>query len=112
MIPDTMSPLVQIFLMGAAGGLAVGIALKKLNKAIAAAIGLLMLAVNASYLAKMMGYELNLPAFSDIAQTIVDLSPITPAQISEQIGPYMPLFTSIPFIGGAVAGAWIGLKIA
>jgi len=112
MIPETMSPLVQIFLMGAVGGLAVGVALRKLNKVIAAAIGLLMIAVNASYLAKMMGYELNLPAFSDIAQTIIDLSPITPVQISEQMGPYMPLFTSIPFIGGAVAGAWIGLKLA
>ena len=112
MIPETMSPLVQIFLMGAVGGLAVGVTLRKLNKVIAATIGLLMLAVNASYLAKMMGYELNLPAFSDIAQIIIDLSPITPAQISEQIGPYMLLFTSIPFIGGAVAGAWIGLKLA
>ncbi len=112
MIPETMSPLIQIFLMGAVAGLVVGVALRKLNKIIAAAIGLLMLAVNASYLAKMMGYELNLPAFSDIAQTIIDLSPITPSQISEQIGPYMPLFTSIPFIGGVIAGAWIGLKLA
>lgn len=112
MIPDTISPFIQIFLMGAVAGLAVGIALRKLNKVIAVAISILMLAINASYLAKMMGYQLNLPAFDDIAQTIINLSPITPGQISLQLGQYMPLFTSIPFIGGVVSGVWIGFKIA
>ena len=112
MIPETLNPLTQIFLMGAVAGLVVGYALRKLNKVITAAIGLLMFAMNASYLAMMMGYDLNLPAFDQIAETIIGLSPITPGQISEQMGPFMPLFTSIPFLGGIVVGVWIGFKIA
>jgi uncharacterized membrane protein (Fun14 family) len=112
MIPETLNPLTQIFLMGAVAGVVVGFAIRKLNKVIAAALGFFMLAMNASYLAMMMGFNLNLPAFDQIAETIISLSPITPEQISDQMGPYMPLFTSIPFIGGALAGVWIGFKIA
>jgi uncharacterized membrane protein (Fun14 family) len=112
MVSEYLQPMAYIFTQGALLGLVVGFAFRKLNKLIAAVIGLALLAVNLLGFVKMMEIKLPIPQLDQLAETILQLLPFAPTDLTDRLGPMMPLLTSLPFIGGAVAGAWIGFKLA
>ena len=101
-------PLIYIAGQGALVGLVIGFMIRKLNKAIAATMGLLIIAINVFWFLRMLEIPINLPAIDPI----LDLLPVQPADIVDQYGGMMPAVSSLPFIGGAIVGLWIGFKIA
>ena len=90
----------------------IGFAVRRLNKAIAAAVGLLFLAVNLLWIARMMEIDLAIPQLNALIDNLVALLPFTPQELIETYGPNLGTLTSLPFIGGLLAGIWIGFKLA
>jgi hypothetical protein len=82
--------------------------IRKLNKVIAATIGFLIIAIKVFWFLRMMEIPIKLPAIDPI----LDLLPVQPADLIDQYGSMMPAVSSLPFIGGALFGLWIGFKIA
>ena len=90
----------------------IGFAVRKLNKAIAATVGLLFLVVNVLWIARMMEIDLTIPQLNALMDNLVALLPFTPSELIESYGPNLGTLTSLPFIGGLLVGARIGFKLA
>ncbi|MCW3978732.1 MAG: FUN14 domain-containing protein [Candidatus Bathyarchaeota archaeon] len=107
-----LEPMAYVFVQGAIAGLIVGFAVRKLNKAIAAAIGFALLAVNVLWFARMMEIDLQIPQLNELVDSLLELLPFSPSEVAGELGPMMPLLTSLPFVGGFLVGGWIGFKVA
>lgn len=106
-------PVIYIFAQGGIAGLIVGFAIRKLNKVIAATVGLLFLVVNLLWIAKMMELDLSIPPqISAIIDAATSYIPFTSQDLVDAFGPLVPALTSLPFVGGALVGLWIGFKLA
>ncbi len=89
-----------------------GFAVRKLNKAIAAAVGLVFMATNVLWIARMMEIDLAITQFNTLIDNLVALFPFTPQELIESYGPNLGTLTSLSFIGGLLTGIWIGFKLA
>ena len=107
-----LEPMAYVFVQGAIAGLIVGFAVRKLNKVIAAAIGFALLAVNVLWFARMMEIDLQIPQLNELVDSMLELLPFSPSEVAGELGPMMPLLTSLPFVGGFLVGGWIGFKVA
>jgi uncharacterized membrane protein (Fun14 family) len=105
-------PVIYIFAQGGLAGMVIGFAVRKLNKAIAAAVGLLFLVVNVLWIARMMEIDLAIPQLNALIDNLMALLPFTPQELIETYGPNLGTLTSLPFIGGLLVGIWIGFKLA
>ena len=101
-------PLIYIAGQGALVGLVIGYMIRKLNKVIAATMGLAIILINVFWFLRMLEIPINLPAID----LILDLLPVQPADLIDQYGGMMPAVSSLPFIGGALLGQRIEFKIA
>ena len=90
----------------------IGFSVRKLNKAIAATVGLLFLVVNVLWIARMMEIDLAIPQLNALIDNLVALLPFTPQELIETYGSNLGALTSLPFIGGLLVGIWIGFKFA
>ena len=105
-------PIVYILAQGGLTGMVIGFAVRKLNKAIAATVGLLFLVVNVLWIARMMEIDLAIPQLNALIDNLVALLPFTPQELIETYGSNLGTLTSLPFIGGPLIGIWIGFKLA
>lgn len=105
-------PLAYVFVQGLIVGLVFGFALRRLNKAIAALLGFSILAINVIWFARMMGIELPVPEVNEVVDSILRMFPFTFSDVEEQFGSLMPVLTSLPFIGGLLAGTFLGFRLA
>ena len=105
-------PIVYILAQGGLAGMVIGFAVRKLNKAIAATVGLLFLVVNVLWIARMMEIDLAIPQLNALIDNLVALLPFTPQELIETYGSNLGTLTSLPFIGGPLIGIWIGFKLA
>ena len=96
---------------GGLAGIVVGFAVRKLNKAIAAAVGLAFMAINVLWIARMMEIDLAIPQLNVLIDNLVALIPYAPQELIEAYGPSIAFLTSLPFIGGFLVGAWVGFKL-
>ncbi|MGD2201584.1 MAG: FUN14 domain-containing protein [Candidatus Bathyarchaeota archaeon] len=110
---ELIRPLAYIFGGGLLAGLVVGFALRKLNKVVAAFLGLSFLSVNILWLIRILELDLDLPpqinAISDVIATVL---PQISNDLKRAIGPALTLTTTLPFVGGFIFGGWIGFKLA
>jgi len=107
-----LEPVAYVFVQGAIVGLIMGVAVRKLNKVIAAVIGFTLFAVNMLWFARMMGIDLNIPQLNNLADGLLEMLPFSPSEVAGELGPMMPLVASLPFIGGFLVGGWVGFKVA
>jgi uncharacterized membrane protein (Fun14 family) len=105
-------PVIYILAQGGLAGMVIGFAIRKLNKAIAATVGLLFLVVNVLWIARMMEIDLAIPRLNALIDNLMALLPFTPQELIETYGTNLGTLTSLPFIGGLIAGIWIGFKLA
>jgi uncharacterized membrane protein (Fun14 family) len=109
---DLIQPITYIAGQGIIAGLITGYAVRKLNKVIAAALGLALVAVNVGWFIKILGIETSIPLLDEALDALITLLPYSPQQLFLGLEPSLPLLTSIPFAGGFILGTWIGFKIA
>ena len=109
---QTWEPMIYIFAQGGLTGMVTGFAVRKLNKAIAAAVGSAFLAVNVLQIARMMEIDLTIPQLNVLIDNLVALLPFTPQERIEAYGPNLGTLTSLPLTGGLLTGIWIGFKLA
>ena len=112
MIDALWQPVAYIFGQGILAGLVVGFAMRKLNKVIAAVVGFALLVINVLWFARMTGVDLAIPVLNELFDSLLGLLPFSPSEIAGELGPMMPLVTSLPFIGGFLVGGWAGFKLA
>ncbi len=105
-------PLAYVFVQGLVVGLVLGFVLRRLNKAIAALLGFSILAINVIWFARMMGIELPIPEVNEVFDSVLRVLPFTLSVVKERFGSLMPVLTSLPFIGGLLAGAFLGFRFA
>ncbi len=105
-------PMIYILAQGGLAGMVTGFAVRKLNKAIAATVGLLFLVVNVLWIASMMEIDLAIPQLNALIDNLVALLPFTPQELIETYGSNLGTLTSLPFIGGLLAGIWIRFQLA
>jgi uncharacterized membrane protein (Fun14 family) len=107
-----LEPMAYVFVQGAIVGLIMGFAVRKLNRVIAAVIGFTLFVINALWFARMMGIDLNVPQLNNFADGLLEMLAFSPSEVAMELGPMMPLVTSLPFIGGFLVGGWVGFKVA
>jgi uncharacterized membrane protein (Fun14 family) len=105
-------PIIYTFAQGGLAGVVVGFAVRKLNKAIAAVVGLAFVATNVLWIARMMEIDLTIPQLNALIDNLVALLPYTPSELIEAYGPNLGTLTSLPLIGGLLVGIRIGFKLA
>jgi len=109
---DYWEPLAYIAVQGLLMGLVVGFAVRKLNKVIAAVVGFSLMAINVVWFMRMLGIDLAIPALNSFADSLIALLPFSPQEALSELGPQIPVLSSIPFVGGFLVGLWGGFKLA
>jgi uncharacterized membrane protein (Fun14 family) len=104
--------MIYIFAQGGLAGMVIGFAVRKLNKAIAAALGFIFLIVNILWIARMIKIDLTIPQLNTLIDNLVALLPFTPQELIEVYGPNLGTLTSLPLTGDLLVGTWIGFKLA
>jgi len=106
-------PIAYILGEGILVGLVAGVALRKFNKVIAAAIGSALLLINVLWFIRFLDLDIPVPPQLDVVTDVVArLIPIATQDLAQAFGPALPLITSVPFIAGALIGGWLGFKVA
>jgi len=105
-------PVLYLLGQGFIGGLAVGFAARKLNRVIAALVGVLIVALNILWFARMLGLETGLGLLKRLSDAIFNLLPFSGFDAQEEIRPMFLVATRIPFIAGFILGSAVGFKLA
>ena len=108
LLQPTLIPLGQ----GLMVGLVVGFAARKLNKVIAALLGVAIIALNILWFMRMLEFEPGLKVLNQLADAFVRLIPIPLGGLKQELEPLMQVSTRLPFIGGLLLGLIVGFKLA
>jgi uncharacterized membrane protein (Fun14 family) len=92
-------------------GLIVGYSTRKLNKLIAAFVGLFLLAINLSYLAGMFKIDTTIPLIGQLIDKLLEILPFSIENMWNLLKPILKTFTKIPFLTGLVFGGFVGFKL-
>jgi uncharacterized membrane protein (Fun14 family) len=112
MIEGVTRTLLTLFSGGLALGAVIGYATRKMNKLIAAFVGLGLLAVNLSYFAGVLGLDTAFPLLGQLVDSLVGLLPFSLGRLWEALEPALMVVTKIPFLVGLVLGGVLGFKLA
>jgi uncharacterized membrane protein (Fun14 family) len=112
MIKGVLGPLLTLFSGGLALGAVVGYATRKLNKLIAAFVGLGLIAINIYYFAGVLGLDTAFPLLGQLVDSLVGLLPFSMSRLWEALEPALMVVTQAPFLVGLVLGGVLGFKLA
>jgi uncharacterized membrane protein (Fun14 family) len=112
MIEGVLRPLLILFGEGLVFGAVVGYATRKLNKLIAAFVGLSLIAINLSYFAGVLGFDTTFPLLGQLVDNLLELLPFSMSRVWGLLEPVMRVVTKVPFLVGLVLGGVLGFKLA
>jgi len=112
LVNELWQPILYLLGQGFISGLVVGFGARKLNKAIAAIFGVLILAINVLWFSRMLGMDTGFVILNQLADALFNLLPFTWAEVQRGLGPMLMVSTQVPFIAGFLLGAAAGFKLA
>jgi len=105
-------PVFFLLGQGFVGGLVIGFVARKLNKVIAALFGVIFIALNVLGFMRMLGVDTGLQLLNQLADTLLNLLPISWADVQQQLDAVFMVSIQVPFIGGFLLGLVAGFKLA
>jgi len=107
-----LKPMLYLLGQGLIVGLVVGFSVRKLNKVIAALIGVTILALNVLWFMHMLEIDIGFQLLNKLGDTIFRLLPFSIGDLKQELGPLLLVAIQAPFIGGFFLGLIAGFKRA
>ena len=112
MVDEVWQPVIYLLGEGFVCGLVVGFAARRLNKLIAALVGLLILALNVLWFTRMLRVETGFPLLEQLSDNIFRLFPFSQFDVREELRSVFLVATRVPFLVGFLLGSVVGFKLA
>jgi uncharacterized membrane protein (Fun14 family) len=111
MVAGTWLSILYLFGLGIFVGLIVGYSARKLNKLIAAIVGLTILAINLSHFVRIFNVDISFPLFGQLIEQFLRVLPFSSGSIYEAFDKVMLIASETPFIVGLIFGGVLGFKV-